>query len=303
MSQAKRFGGAYSPGAGSPGSGAPGSGGARPSAWSGRRVASPSLRALGLFFWPLPFLAGAFLALTRVDAVGVVWLGLAYVALMFGAHLTRTGLTAAAAYEARAVARPPAFPRKLFGAALTGVGVGLGALRATGSPAQSALFATVAASLHVVSFGLDPMRAKGLDGLSGDALDAAVTRIETARALIAEMTEAAAGFGDRALSDRVAKLAAGAERVVAQLEKSPGNMRRARRFLTVYLVGARDATVKAAQAWAERADPETRAEYEALLDDLDRHFTDHAAALAEGDRAALDVEIEVLRDRLKLEGV
>ncbi|TVQ52023.1 MAG: hypothetical protein EA355_15865 [Rhodobacteraceae bacterium] len=294
MSGAKRFGGAHSPGGHA-------TRGASP--WAGRRVASPSLGALGLFFWPIPFLAGAFSAMTRGDAVGMVWLGVCYLALLLGAHLTRTGLTAAAAYEARAVARPPAIPRKLFGAALTALGVGLGALRATGSVAESALFAMVAASLHVVAFGPDPMRAKGVDGLSGDALDDAVTRIETARALIAEMTEAAAGFGDRALTDRVARLAADAGRVVAQLEQAPGKLRRARRFLTIYLVGARDATVKAAQAWAEKPDPETRASYDALLDDLERAFATHADALGDGDRAALDVEIEVLRDRLKLEGV
>jgi hypothetical protein len=296
VSGAQRFGGAYSPGA-QPGRGRP------PVKWSERAIRSPSLRALGLFAAPSLLLFGMLGALGRGDGIGLVWLGAAYLLIVAGASLTRTGLTAEAAYEARAVARPPGFPRKLFGAVAIALGVGLCALRATASPLQAAIFAAIAAGLHLAAFGLDPMRSKGLDGLDTEALDAAITRIDTAKALIADMRQAAAKFGEQALADQVERLAATATEVLAKIERDPRELRRARRFLAVYLVGARDATVQFAQSFDASGDPAIRDKYAALLTDLEAQFASHRDTLLQDNRTALDVEIDVLRERLKQEGV
>jgi hypothetical protein len=297
---AKRFGGTFSPG----GQGRPAVVKPPPrTKWSRMQIRPRSLRATGLFLFPTPLLFGALGAIWRGDAPGFVWMAATYAALILGAGLTRVGIAAQAEYEARAVAKPPAFPRKLFGAALTGLGVGVASFFAAFDPVRALIFGAAAAVLHVVAFGPDPMRAKGLNGLDQDAIDEAITRVETARAVVADMTRAAAAFGDRTLEERVAALAASAEQTLAMIERDPRDLRRARRFRAVYLVGARDATVRFAQAWTHARDPDARAEYEALLTDLETHFAAHRDTLALDDRTALDVEIEVLRDRLRLEGV
>jgi hypothetical protein len=274
-----------------------------PTRWANRSVRSTSLRASALFVWPSFLLVGAFWAMLEGDALGVLWMAAAWLSLVVGAGLTRTGIVAAAAYEARAVAKPPAFPRKLFGAAFTALGVGFSTFFGGLDPFQSVIFAALAGGLHVAAFGVDPMRAKGVDGLDGPALDDAITRIETARALLSEMTRAIGRIGDRALQDLVARLGAGAEEVIARIERDPRDLRRARRFLSVYLVGARDSATKFARAWEENPDPAMRADFVGLLDDLEGHFASHREELLLDDRTALDVEIEVLRDRLRMEGV
>jgi hypothetical protein len=68
-------------------------------------------------------------------------------------------------------------------------------------------------------------------------------------------------------------------------------------------MGARDATIKFADLWAKTHDPGARADYEALLDDLETNFARRTTALLEDNRTDLDIEIGVLRDRLKREGV
>jgi hypothetical protein len=299
MSNARRFGGAYSPGGPTP------AGGTRrpPPRWSERAVRSPSLRVLLLFLAPTWLLFGALGAMFRGDGIGLLWLMGAYALLIGGAGLTRVGQTAAKAYAARAVARPPAWPRKLFGGVMIGLGVALCVLRATGAPVQAVIFGAVATGLHLVSFGLDPMRSKGIDGLDAEALDAAITRVETARELIGEMRTAAARFGDPALEAKVGRLAETAQDVLTRIEKDPRDLRRSRRFLAVYLVGARDATVQFAQNYDSSGEEAVRDKYAALLDDLETHFTNHRESLTGEDRTALDVEIEVLRDRLRAEGV
>ena len=47
----------------------------------------------------------------------------------------------------------------------------------------------------------------------------------------------------------------------------------------------------------------TRADYEALLDDLEKNFSARTKAMLLDDRSDLNVEIEVLRERLMREGV
>jgi hypothetical protein len=255
---------------------------------------------LGLAATPLAF--GVVGQMAAGDALDLAAFAAAYAAILFGAALTAAGVVAADEYEARAVASPPAFPRKLVGAGFAALGVGLAAFFGWGlGPLQAGVFAAAAGALHVVAFRPDPMRSKGVDGLVGEALDAAVAKIETSRALIAEMTDAAAGLGDAELSAKVRAVAAEAEAVVRLVERDPMDLRKVRRLLSVYLVGARDATVRYARTPEGARDAEARAAFLKLLDDLAGHVRRNRTAIEAGGRVALDVEIEVLQDRLKME--
>jgi 5-bromo-4-chloroindolyl phosphate hydrolysis protein len=86
-----------------------------------------------------------------------------------------------------------------------------------------------------------------------------------------------------------------------QVENDPGDLTAARKFLTVYLRGARDATVKFADAYAQARDAKVRTDYEALLGDLETTFAERTKALLANDHTDLNVEIEVLRERLAQE--
>ena len=64
------------------------------------------------------------------------------------------------------------------------------------------------------------------------------------------------------------------------VEHDPRDLNRARTFLSVYLLGLRDATVKFADLWGRSRDAEARAQYEALLGDLETSFGTHRTAAA-----------------------
>ena len=66
-------------------------------------------------------------------------------------------------------------------------------------------------------------------------------------------------------------------------------------------MGARDASVKFADLYAQNRDPQARSDYEALLTDLETNFASRTQKLLSDNHTDLDVEIQVLRDRLKLE--
>jgi hypothetical protein len=287
---AERFGGKYSPGGGAENAPAPG--------FRGRRRARGSGRVNILFAASLPFFLSAFFH----DAAGLALNLGAGGLILLSAWLTREGIKAQAAYEARRIAKRPAIPRKLFGAAAAAVALGLAGL-ADGAPVNGAIYAVLGAALHLFSFGLDPMRDKGAEGVDAFQSERVARAVDEAERHLGAMTEAARRAGDRAVEARVERFQATAREMFRTVEQDPRDLTGARRWLGVYLLGARDATVKFADLHSRTRDAGAKAEYLALLDDLEQGFAERTRKMLLDDRSDLDVEIEVLRDRLDREAV
>ncbi len=86
--------------------------------------------------------------------------------------------------------------------------------------------------------------------------------------------------------------------ILGQIEADPRDLPRARRYLSVYLTGAHEATRKYVEHQAETRDATLRTDYLALLDELEKSFARGRETLLLEDRSELEIEIEVLRERL-----
>ena len=268
-----------------------------PNPFDGQKPARAGTRSNLLFFAALLFLPAAFSGSPRALMFG---LG-ATAAMLLSAWLTREGLKAHAAYDQRTVARRPAFPRKIFGSVLTGLALGLGAMMTHSDLIFPVLFAVTGAVLHFGAFGADPLRDKGAEGIDSFQTDRVARAVDEAEKHLAAMRDAISRAGDREVEGRVDRFAAAARALFRNVEQDPRDLTAARKYLSIYLIGARDATIKFADLFARTRDPQARKDYVALLDDLETNFADRSRALLANNRTNLDVEIEVLRDRLKLE--
>ncbi|MGR3494939.1 5-bromo-4-chloroindolyl phosphate hydrolysis family protein [Citreimonas sp.] len=287
---ARRYGGRHSPGGADP-------------AQAGRVGVPPRVDPVGarsnVMFLPPVVLAFTSLGAGAAGfAAGLVGAG----ALLLGAWLLRDGLRAEAAYAHRAIARRPALPRKMLAAVSCGLGTAIAAWTSDPGLVAPVLFGACATALHLGAFGLDPMRDKGL---AGDTLHGKrVARVvDEAEAHLADLAAAARSLGDRDIEARIERLAATVRDMIRQVEKDPRDLTAARRYLGVYLIGARDAAQKYAAL-----DPRTRAggardDFLRLLTDLEASFGKKTQTLLLEDTTALEVEIDVLRDRLRREGV
>ncbi len=285
---AQKFGGKYSPGQSQ-----------TPEAVDDRRVDAAGARANILF---IPGLIVAFTAFGN----GPVALALALVAaadLTLAAWFLREGLRAEAAYDARKVARKPAVPRKMLASLLTGAGVAFAAYAGDSGLLGSALYGLVALVLHVAAFGIDPMKDKRVEGVDTFQQDRVARVVEEAEAHLEVMKGQIEVLRDRKLENRVSAFQSAARRMIRTVEEDPRDLTGARKYLGVYLMGARDATVKFVDLAQRKSDPEARASYEALLDDLEQNFAAKTEKLLRDDRSDMDIEIKVLRDRLQREGV
>ncbi len=288
---AQRYGGKYSPGAPTSAGGA---------IRAPKRRSRVGARVNFLFLLPFLLVFTAF----QQDPVGLALDLTAFAALQLAAWLTKEGLRAEEAYEARNVAKRPAIPRKLFGSALTGLGLALAGLDpATMSLVNPAIFAVLGVALHALSFGADPMRDKGAPDGDSFQTDRVARAVDEAEKHLREMNEAIALAGVPALTRRVDDFTQTARAMFRAVEDDPRDLTGARRYLGVYLLGARDATSQFADLYSKARNEEAREDYEALLDDLEKSFSDRTEKMLLDDKSSLDVEIEVLRERLEREGI
>ncbi len=258
----------------------------------------PMLKANLTFLLPFPFLFKAFAGTPSALFSGLGAAGL----LILAAWLTREGVKAHAEFDARKIARRPAIPRKLFGAAITGAALMTGAVMWMANPVYLLLFGLVGAALHIGAFGLDPMKAKGMEGQDAFQTDRVARAVTEGEGFLTAMKDAILRANDGALEARVERFCTTARTLFRQVENDPGDLTAARKYLSIYLMGGRDATVKFADIYKANRDAKARADYEALLGDLETNFASRTQALLSNTHTDLDIEIQVLRDRLKLEG-
>ena len=286
---AQRYGGKFSP---TP----PPDDGQRP-AFHAKRRSRAGGRVNFLFFAPVIFALKAFTGPPAALGWNLAALGL----LIAAAWLTREGLVAQEAYEARKVARRPAFPRKIFGSVLTGVGLFAGGMVAAPSLAAPILFGIAGAVLHFIAFGPDPLRDKGAEGVDRFQSDRVAKVVDDGEAYLVGMKDAILRANDRTLEARVDRFSAAARALFRTIEGDPRDLTAARKDIGVFLMAARDATVKFSDLYAQTRSAQARADFEQLLSDLETHFRNRTDALLSNDHIDLDVEIDVLRDRLQLE--
>ncbi|WP_305972453.1 MULTISPECIES: 5-bromo-4-chloroindolyl phosphate hydrolysis family protein [unclassified Mameliella] len=251
------------------------------------------------------FIPGVVLAILSINdgAIGLA-AGLAGAAtLLLGAWLLRDGLIAESAYHERKIARRPAIPRKIFAAVLCGVGAGIAAWRSEPGLIAPLIFGGAAGVLHIGAFGIDPLKDKGMEGVDTFTQDRVAKVVDEAENYLNAMTDAVKRAGDRQVEARVDRFTVKVREMIRTVEEDPRDLTGARKFLGVYLMGARDATVKFADIFSRQQDRDARSDYMMLLTDLEESFDKKIDKLLADNNEDLNVEIEVLRDRLQREGV
>ena len=294
---AQRYGGKYSP-QGQAG-GQNGGPGTDQGSFRGARPTRAGGRVNFLFLAPLPLIWQAFTSGPSGLALNLIALG----TLLLAAWLTREGLLAQEAYEARKVARRPAIPRKILGSLLTGAGLFIAGFAADPGLVAPLIYAVVGTALHFAAFGPDPMTNKGMEGVDEFETDRVARYVDQAEAHLKSMTDAVKRAGDREVEARVERFQSKVRELLRTVEDDPRDLTAARKFMGVYLQGARDATVKFADVYSRTQDRGARSDYMMLLTDLEESFNAKTRALLLDNQSDLNIEIEVLRDRLAREGV
>jgi 5-bromo-4-chloroindolyl phosphate hydrolysis protein len=272
-----------------------------------RRLGSAGAASL-LYVLPAPLLVKAFYELIVQGRFGGFALSLALFALfIFGAEVSRRGIARTWDFRSSKVALAGGPPLKAVGAAIIAGATFLTAWLAAAQsiPASVAIAAGALLGL-VLTYGVDARGAKGVAADAGVSAEEVHAALAEARARIAAIEEAGkrlAGATAYELRQKIRDVVAAASKVLHLIEEDPRDLRRARKFLHVYLDGAKTVTENYASTSVKQPSPEMEAKFRAVLDDLKKTCEEQHQRLLENDTLDLDAQIEVLKIRLTKEGL
>lgn len=127
--------------------------------------------------------------------------------------------------------------------------------------------------------------------------------IAEAERQIAEIEMANADIRNTEFSDRLDRIATAARRILEVLKAKPDMLGRARKFLEVYLTGARQVIEKYAETHRFASSEELESRFRRLLETIETSFEEQRTALLADDVLELDVAIQVLEAQLRQEGI
>lgn len=263
-----------------------------------------TVRGWWLYVLPLPLAFDALISLWTGALGAMVSATLAYGGFLVGATIARIGFLKEAVYDEKPFSRPP--PRyKAFGAGIMALATAFAAYASAGHDVITAGSFGIAFSIgFFLLYGFDPR--PGALSLPAD-LAAEAKEIEAAlreaHAKVAGIELAAQKIRSLEFRRRLDRIVGGSRRVLATIEENPRSLRRARRFINVYLDGAREVTEKYARTHAGSQPPELEQNFRQLLIDMESVCEEQNRMLTDSSVVDLDVQIEVLATRLKHEGV
>lgn len=261
-------------------------------------------RAWLLLVLPLPLLAGAVVALSKGALGNLVANAASFVLLLYGAVLARQGLAEEAEYHRRKVARPPRVPRKTLAGLLTAAGTMIGAyFGASYSPVISACFGVGAFVGFAMFYGLDPRTEKVIQARRGVTTEEVIEAVAEAERSIAAIDRASREIRGRELTERLRRISALAKNIIDIIEDDPRDLRRARKFLHVYLEGAKRVSEGYARTHRHGTSEELEDNFRRVLVTIEDVFKEQHQKLLENNVLDLDVQIEVLSTQLEREGV
>ncbi len=264
----------------------------------------PSVKGFLLFALPAPLLLSAIIALGSGSLSTVLADGSAFALFMFGALLTRRELIAVNTRPERRYGSRPRLSRRRLGAGLITVATGMTAFLGAGHGlAISIAFAAVALLAFHLLYGLDdglsaPVPFAGASG--GEAVTDALAEAEQR---ILNIEQAAGRIGNRELRTRLERIGVQGRTILGMIERRPTDLRRARKFLTVYLEGAEQVTNGYADTHQLADSHELEQNFRTVLVTIEDVFAEQQQKLLDTDVMDLDVQIEVLTKQLKHEGI
>lgn len=268
------------------------------------RAWAPVAKTAILFVLPMPLLFASLWALGSGQMTEFALASGALASLWGAGIFTLRGLVGEARFLLGQTLDPPTPPFKLFGLGLTGLGALLAAMSADHGVFGALVFGALGAIGHGAFFGRDlrPRRIE-IPAVAGVDTGEVTELLKRAYAQLLGIETAARSIRVPEFGDRLSRIVEWGRRILSQIEQSPQDATRARKFLAVYLDGAERVTQQYAKTHAQVKNAPLEENFRQLLVDMESTFAAQHAKLLERETTALDVEIEVLNARLRREGI
>jgi len=193
-------------------------------------------------------------------------------------------------------------PFKEIGNGTLASGVFLGAYFLAGyTLGISALMGGACYVAYRLMFGTDLSRDELWQGLDELTAKKTIKKLAVAREQMEKIRKINDDIPAKDLSDRLDTLEETGRQIIALFEKDPSDIGRSKRFIEVYLKGSVSVSRKFADLHQHTDDEKVRSSYSEFLDEMIKAFEKQHHALLDDDVLDLDIEIEVLKKRMRSE--
>jgi len=258
-----------------------------------------SPRGLLLYFLPIALIPATIIALGKGNLLGIIVNASGFALYVFAAWCLRKGLQAESP-----ITRTPKLPLKMLAAIITALATGMIAwLGAQQTLPVALMFAGGAFLGMYLSYGFDLRQKKKIADAQGYSGDEILRMLEESSLIIRSIEQANDKIRNTELNQRIENICAIADRILAEIESDPRDIRRARKFLNVYLDGAKQVTEGYARTHQQTQSGQLEQNFRNVLETIETVFQEQHQKLLEEDVFDLDVKIEVLTTQLKREGI
>jgi hypothetical protein len=194
-------------------------------------------------------------------------------------------------------------PLKNLAAAALGLGTAVAAAVGAGHGlAVGIAFGAIAVLGYHLVFRLEPMRVGDRLAAGDKEARAVAEALAEAEGRLITIERAAAAIGNPELRLRLGRIAGQGRGMLEQIAERPSDLRRARRFLTVFLEGAEQVSDGYVRTHRHADSPELEQNFRNVLVSIEDQFARQRERLRQADVLDLDVQIEVLKKQLEQEG-
>lgn len=261
-------------------------------------------KGLWLFILPIPLLLAAVVALARGEFASLVANASGFALFMLAGVWTRRGLLAAQPTKEHKHIQNIRIPLKNLGAATLVLATTFTAFFAAQHTVTiSIVFGLVALLAFHLLYRLEPWPRRQAEFSFGVNPEEAAKTLDQAEQRILAIEKASRDIGNLELKDRLQRISGRARKILQLIEDNPRDLRRARKFLTVYLEGTQKVTEGYAQTHQMTDSRELEHSFRNVLITIEEVFAQQQQHLLENNVMDLDVQIEVLAKQLKQEGI
>ena len=263
-----------------------------------------SPRGLLLYFLTLPLIPATIIALGKGNLSGIIANASGFALYVFAALCLRKGLQAEMTLSQNPLARTPKWPLKKLAAIIAALATGIIAWLGAHQTIPVALIFAAGAFLGMyLSYGFDHRQEKKIAAAQGYTGDEILRMLEESSLMVRSIEQANCKIRNAELNQRIKNICGIADRILGDIESDPRDIRRARKFLNVYLDGAKQVTEGYAKTHQQTQSDQLEQNFRNVLETIESVFQEQHQKLLEEDVFDLDVKIEVLSTQLKREGI
>lgn len=272
--------------------------------FTGDTLRQYSPRGLLLYLLSFALIPAIIIGLIKGHVLTVIVNASAFALYCLAAIWLRKGLQAENPRPQDRLQKPSKWPLKLLSAVLVTLTTGLLAtLGAQQSPMMAALFAGGAFLGMYFSYGFDQRNSKPIMAAQGYSGDEIRKTLADAFAMIKDIELSNHKIKHTELNQRIDSICRIADSIITELEADPRGIRRARKFLNVYLENVKQVIQGYAHTHHQSSSQALEHNFRQALETIESAFQEQQQKLLEEDLFDLDVKIEVLTAQLKREGI